>query len=93
MYGDFSRFLGGLSGQYSGVLAQQGRLLLDSELNEQNAILLDYLRGLATDLIGPFAGPVHHAGFEVKPVVRDEENDCRAARAGTNSPANTMQNP
>jgi hypothetical protein len=82
VYGDFSRFLGGLSGQYSGVLAQQGRLLLDSELNEQNAILLDYLRGLATDLIGPFAGPVHHAGFEVKPVVRDEENDCRAVRLG-----------
>ena len=38
MYGDFSRFLGGLSGRYSGVLAQQGRLLLDAELNEQTAI-------------------------------------------------------
>ena len=56
MYGDFSRFLSGLSGQYSGVLAQQGRLLLDADLNEQNAILLDYLRRLTTDLIGPFAG-------------------------------------
>jgi hypothetical protein len=78
MYGDMSRLLDGLSGQFSGVLAQQGRLLLDSELNEQNAILLDYLRCLATDLIGPFAGPVDHAGFEVEPVVRDGR--CRAVR-------------
>ncbi|MGD0245487.1 MAG: DUF6519 domain-containing protein [Streptosporangiaceae bacterium] len=78
MNGDFSRFLDGLSGHYSGVLAQQGRLVLDSELNEQNAILLDYLRCLATDLIGPFAGPADHAGFEVEPVVRDGR--CRAVR-------------
>ena len=78
MYGDFSRFPGGLSGQYSGVLAQQGRLLLDAELNEQNAILLDYLRSLTVDLIGPFAGPVHHAGFAAEPVVQDGK--CRAVR-------------
>ena len=80
MYGDFSRFPGGLSGQYSGVLAQQGRLLLDAELNEQNAILLDYLRRLATDLIGPFAGPIQHAGFAVEPVVQDGK--CRAVQLG-----------
>ena len=80
MYGDFSRFLSGISGHYSGVLAQQGRLLLDAELNEQNAILLDYLRGLTTDLIGPFAGPVDHAGFAVEPVV--QEGKCRAVRLG-----------
>ena len=82
MYGDFSRFLGGLYGQYSGVLAQQGRLLLDAELNEQNAILLDYMRCLTTDLVGPFAGPVHHAGFLVEPVVREGEDECRAVRLG-----------
>lgn len=72
MYGDFSRLLGGRWGQYSGVLAQQGRLLLDAELNEQNAILLDYLRGLTTDLIGPFAGPHHYAGFSVEPIREGE---------------------
>lgn len=71
MYGDYSRLLDGLSGQFSGVLAQQGRLLLDSELNEQNTILLNYLRCLTTDLIGPFAGPTDYAGFEVEPVFRD----------------------
>ena len=80
MHGDFSRFPSGLPGQYSGVLAQQGRLLLDAELNEQNAILLDYLRRLTTDLIGPFAGPIHHAGFAVDPVVQDGK--CRAVRLG-----------
>jgi hypothetical protein len=80
VYGDFSRFPGGFDGQYSGVLAQQGRLLLDAELNEQSAILLDYMRCLTTDLIGPFAGPAHHAGFAVEPVVRGDENKCRAVR-------------
>ena len=80
MYGDFSRLLGCLSGQYSGVLAQQGRLLLDAELNEQHAILLDYLRRLTTDLIGPFAGPLHHAGFTVEPVIQDGK--FRAVRLG-----------
>ena len=56
MYGDFSRVLDPRSGHYSAVLAQQGRLLLDAELNEQAAIVLDYLRRLTIDLVGPFAG-------------------------------------
>ena len=77
MYGDFSRFPDG-PGPYSAVLAQQGRLLLDAELNAQNVILLDYLRRLTTDLIGPFAGPVHHAGFAVEPVIQDGQ--CRAVQ-------------
>jgi Family of unknown function (DUF6519)/FHA domain len=81
VYGDFSRLPGGLSGPYSGVLAQQGRLLLDSELNEQNAILLDYLRCLTADLIGPFAGPVHSPGFSVD-LVFDDDNKCHAVRLG-----------
>lgn len=80
MYGDFSRLLGDFCGQYSGVLAQQGRLLVDAELNEQHAILLDYLRGLTTDLIGPFAGPMHYAGFAVEPV--NEAEKCHAVRLG-----------
>lgn len=82
MHGDFSRFLDGLAGRYSGVLAQQGRLLLDAELNEQNAILLDYLRCLTTDLIGPFAGSADHAGFEVGRVVQGEDKKGRAVQLG-----------
>jgi hypothetical protein len=52
------------------VWAQQGRLLLDAELNEQTAIVLDYLRTLAVDFIGPFGGHIHRAGFKV---VREDE--------------------
>ena len=82
MYGDFSRVLDGVSGGYSSVLAQQGRFLLDAELNEQSAILLDYLRRLTTDLVGPFAGPVHHCGFEVEPVPVAGEPKCHQVRLG-----------
>jgi hypothetical protein len=73
VYGDFSRFLDGLYGQYSGVLAQQGRLLLDAELNEQSAILLDVVRCLTTDVLGPFAGPAQHAGFAVQAVIGEKK--------------------
>ncbi|MBV9365353.1 MAG: FHA domain-containing protein [Solirubrobacterales bacterium] len=78
MYGDFSRLLDARSGRYSGVLAQQGRFLLDSELNEQTSIVLDYLRRLTTDLIGPFGGPAHHSGFEVEPL--DKDGKCLAVK-------------
>jgi hypothetical protein len=71
VYGDFSRVLDGPSGRYSAVLAQQGRFLLDAELNEQTMIVLDYLRRLTTDLIGPFAGPLHHSGFDVEPIAEN----------------------
>ena len=83
MYGDFSRVLDPRSGQYSAVLAQQGRLLLDAELNEQTAIVLDYLRRLTTDLVGPFAGPAHRPGFRVELVV--EGGKCRAVRLSSRS--------
>ena len=79
MYGDFSRFLRRPLRSVLGRPGPAGRLLLDAELNEQNAILLDYLRGLTADLIGPFAGPVHHAGFAVEPVCRDGNVPRRAA--------------
>lgn len=79
MHADFSRWLGGFPGQYSSVLNQQGRLVLDAELNEQNAILLDYLRSLTTDLIGPFAGPAHYAGFKVDPVFDDDSSNKKCS--------------
>ncbi|HEV3166858.1 MAG TPA: DUF6519 domain-containing protein [Isosphaeraceae bacterium] len=42
---------------FSRVLLQQGRVQLDADFNEQIAILLHYLRTLATDVIGPHGGP------------------------------------
>jgi hypothetical protein len=40
---------------FSRVILQQGRVLLDADWNEQTSILLDYLRTLTADLLGPFA--------------------------------------
>jgi hypothetical protein len=72
LYGDYSRVRlvrpnEAQPNPYSAVWAQQGRLLLDAELNEQTAIVLDYLRTLAVDFIGPFGGHIGRAGFRVVP--------------------------
>lgn len=41
---------------YARVLMQQGRVQLDSDWNEQSAILIHHLRALAADLIGQAGG-------------------------------------
>ncbi|MDQ6617635.1 MAG: DUF6519 domain-containing protein [Actinomycetota bacterium] len=51
---------------YTAVWSQQGRVQLDADANEQTSILLDWLRTLAVDFIGPFGGHVTRAGFKVK---------------------------
>ena len=43
--------------QYTRVLTQQGRVLLDADWNEQVSILREQARMLAADLIGPHGGP------------------------------------
>jgi hypothetical protein len=48
---------------FTRVLMQQGRVQLDSDWNEQAAILLRYMRALAADLIGPQGGPRNNYGF------------------------------
>src|SRR5258708_40044698 len=49
-----------LLSNFSRLLWQQGRVILDADLNEQVDILLHYLRSLAHDLIGPQGGPIYH---------------------------------
>jgi hypothetical protein len=66
MYGDFSRMTYSPAKAYTGVWSQQGRVHLDADANEQTAILLDWLRTLAVDFIGPFGGHITRAGFLVK---------------------------
>src|SRR6266536_2901363 len=51
---------------YLRVLMQQGRVQLDSDWNEQAAILLRYVETLAADLIGPFGGPRDDLGFAIQ---------------------------
>ena len=58
MHGDFSRLTSGQDKGYAAVFAQQGRVLLDADFNEQVAIYAYLGRRLAADLIGRHAGPV-----------------------------------
>ncbi|HYR05742.1 MAG TPA: DUF6519 domain-containing protein, partial [Gallionella sp.] len=66
MKGDFTRDTFDVFRHFSRVLMQQGRVQLDADFNEQAAILLHYLRTLATDLIGPYGGPEgDNLGFKI----------------------------
>jgi hypothetical protein len=67
MQGDFTRNTHNPDKNFLRVLMQQGRVQLDADWNEQVSILLDYMQTLATDLIGPYGGPVDHCGFEIVP--------------------------
>jgi len=64
--GDFSRITFRPGKHYSAVLAQQGRVQLDADGNEQQAIQAHLSRTLATDVIGPHAGPAGELGFEIR---------------------------
>jgi hypothetical protein len=48
---------------FSRVVAQQGRVQLDADWNEQSSIMLYQLRRLAADVIGPAGGPADNLGF------------------------------
>jgi hypothetical protein len=65
MKGDFTRNTYEPGNHFSRVLMQQGRVQLDADWNEQAAILLNYLRALAADIIGPHGGPGE--SFKVDP--------------------------
>jgi hypothetical protein len=65
MYGDFSRLTFNRAKSYTAAWSQQGRMQLDADFNEQTAILLDWMRTLATDFMGPAGGSTETAGFEV----------------------------
>jgi len=64
MKGDFSRDSFDPLHRYSRVLMQMGRVELDADVNEREAIQLHLQRTLAADLIGPAGGP--GSGFEIK---------------------------
>ena len=82
MKGDFTRNPVFVREQISRVLMQQGRVLLDSDWNEQNASLLHYLQSLAADLIGPFGGPAGPdlQGFAITPPADGSKNDFAISR-------------
>jgi Family of unknown function (DUF6519) len=63
--GDFTRDTFRRANHFCRVLMQQGRVQLDADWNEQTAILLDFLRGLARDVIGWHGGP-DDGSFEIE---------------------------
>jgi hypothetical protein len=71
MHADLSRVTFRPGRQYSMVLAQQGRVQLDADLNEQAEIHNSRIRTLLVDLIGPDGGPRNDAGFAITPASDD----------------------
>jgi len=70
LYGDFSR-IATIGPGVTGLLAQQGRVVLDSDLNAQSALLTRQLRTMFVDIVGPAAGPSAALGFEIKAAKED----------------------
>lgn len=64
-YGDFSRFGFDPAKGYTGVLAQQGRVQLDADFNEQRAIVEHALRVALNDLLPGSWAPASKPGFGV----------------------------
>jgi hypothetical protein len=67
MNGDFTRLTFRPDKHYSGVRLQQGRLLLDADWNEQ--VDIEAYRGETSvqDSVGRCGGPLHSAGFALRP--------------------------
>jgi hypothetical protein len=66
MQGDFSLIRGNAAKHFSTPLQQQGRVTLDSDLNEGALAFLHYLRTAVSDIVGPSAVPAGPAGgFEI----------------------------
>ena len=65
MKGDFSRNTFHPTKHYRAVLKQQGRVDVDADWNEQQAINLSRIEMEATDVIGACGAPLHDAGFAI----------------------------
>ncbi|MEZ0112583.1 hypothetical protein ABH920_006606 [Catenulispora sp. EB89] len=74
MHGDFSRLTFDADKHYSAVYAQQGRVQLDSDANEQLQIDLDTARRLAAALIGQNGGPTDRFGFQIGFEIDDSDH-------------------
>ncbi|MFB7575340.1 DUF6519 domain-containing protein [Streptomyces sp. NPDC056165] len=66
MHADLSRSTFRPERHYSAVVAQQGRVQLDADLNEQTAIELHRARTLTADLIGRHGGRRDATGFHIE---------------------------
>ncbi len=65
MKGDFSRYTFDPSKRYSGVWMQQGRVQLDADWNEQQAINQHRCETEAQDVVGRCGAPSSYSGFQI----------------------------
>lgn len=65
MKGDFSKLSFNPKKHYSGVRMQQGRVLLDTDWNEQADIYTHQLTQTGQDFIGQAGAPAENPGFAV----------------------------
>ncbi|MFD4032539.1 DUF6519 domain-containing protein [Streptomyces sp. NPDC058637] len=82
MHADLSRDTFRPDRHYAAVLAQQGRVQLDADANEQAAIQLHRARTTTADLIGRHGGPLGATGFEVGFLGGSRELDDLSLGAG-----------
>ena len=71
MKGDFTRDTFHADKHFSRVLMQQGRVQLDADWNEMQAIVQHYVRTLTKDIFGAHSGPASGLGFKIS--VRQDE--------------------
>jgi hypothetical protein len=86
MNGDLSRVTFNPLNHFTSIVLQQGRVQMDADGNEQAAILLHYLRGLAADLIGQHGGPDDLFGNQAARTGLQERN-CGFALVGASGTA------
>jgi hypothetical protein len=72
MKGDFSRQTFDPKKHYSAVLMQQGRVQVDADWNEQQAINQDRIETEAKDVIGKCGAPKSEPGFKID--IKDDTN-------------------
>ena len=72
MKGDFSRYTFNPKKRYSGVLMQQGRVQLDADWNESQAIDQYHTETNGTDIIGACGTPFFNDGFRI--ILDKDEN-------------------
>src|SRR5690348_3695055 len=74
MYGDFSRQTFDPTKHYTGVWMQQGRVQLDADWNEAQAIQQYRFETEARDVIGPSGAPIHDADTDFKITVQRDDD-------------------
>jgi Family of unknown function (DUF6519) len=79
MKGDFSRQTFDQAKHYTAVLMQQGRVQLDADWNEQQAIYEYWAETQAQDVLGPSGAPTQNSGFEI---TIDQSNSTLFINAG-----------